>query len=518
MAHLGLDLIKASEILTSEKYGDWYRDPWGWPECQPDFARTLHAEDLGVKKADKKFVFEAVPSFHLFSVPKSFLGVRPAVIQDPRTRLAYTAAAIRLASKLHASLPEWVYGWRFRDGIYSHKGSEEWLDYKTSQSQISSTEYAAQTDITSFFSSIDTDSLLRRITEVTQDHGVTTHIISKVLSEHGKFPGRSGLPQRSTASALLAQFALNGVDDLIAARLGDGRITSARRWMDDISFEGPEHELYDLLLKLQEHGRKSGLELNTSKTFLTSGRASAEKLRIEAQGLIQLPMTTVTIETDYGEHEATYIDASMLEKAEDEILRDPAGADRSEIGMVIKSLLYYEHFDRVQDWMVAATRLPHAADRIGRYLATANRNFRGRLDLSQWFDKLYSSPWNYPAWANAQLALAVSSDDLNSTIRNHLESWLSESQNLQMVAVAVQRLATTEPARFRTLSAERIESEHDTLLVRLLALGQLTAGSSQSDVQSSLLRNPNNGIILKYLEYSGWELPSVSGDFDATGR
>jgi hypothetical protein len=32
MGTLGLDVVAGAKLAAAENYGDWYRDPWGWPE------------------------------------------------------------------------------------------------------------------------------------------------------------------------------------------------------------------------------------------------------------------------------------------------------------------------------------------------------------------------------------------------------------------------------------------------------------------------------------------------------
>jgi len=512
VAFLGLDIPAGARIVKSEQFGDWYRDPWGWPESTPDFASTLTPRDLGVVKDGTKYVYDVTPDFHRFDVPKSFLGIRPAVVQDVRTRLAYTTASLHLARTLHADLPEWVFGWRMRDGDYGR--SREWELYRDSQSEIRNQSWAAQTDINSFFASINATRLLERIVERIGGENTSTSILRAVFEAHNLLHGRSGIPQRSAASAMLAHTALRQVDDLLASLKQDGKITAARRWMDDISFEGPEHALYGALLQLQQSCRQEGLEVNALKTLLISGDESAERLQDEAQGLIKLPTTTSTVTNDYEEFEMTYVDVSALKAAEAEVLAAPQRSPRSKVGIVLKSLIRYEEFTRVAEWMAASQYLPHAADKVGRFLAAANRDSFWGLDLAGWFIQLHASAWPHLEWVEAQYALAVPSDDVDDDMRTVLREWLGASTNLQKVAVAVQRLAASDSVAYRSVVNARLDAVHDPLLVRLLALGLLVAGQSRTDVKAALQRYPSNALTLKYLEERNWKLPEVSEDFD----
>jgi len=47
MTALGLDLVEAAKVAKSETYGEWYRDPWGWPELSAEFVSSLEGGQLG---------------------------------------------------------------------------------------------------------------------------------------------------------------------------------------------------------------------------------------------------------------------------------------------------------------------------------------------------------------------------------------------------------------------------------------------------------------------------------------
>jgi len=513
MPFLGLDIAAGARVANSEKYGDWYRDPWGWPECLPDLAESLTPEDLGIAKQGKSYNFVAVPDYHVFDVPKSFLGIRPAVVQDARSRLAYVTAAVSLAPALHADLPDWVYGWRVRGGEYA-KPSEEWRLYKASQDSIAEAEYAAQTDVTSFFASVDIGRLVRVLRERIGDNTALS-IIERILESHDQLASRRGLPQRSSASSMLAQVAMNEIDDLIATALRSGEILKARRWMDDISFEGPEAALYGLLLRLQEHGRHAGLEINTAKTMLVTGEESARRLALEAKHLITIPFQSGNLRDDYDDLFSTYVDASELLDSETAVLDNPTTAARSFAGLVLKSNVYHGNFERAAEWMNAAHHLPHAADHLSRFMASAREdNPWTHLGYERWFVESERSSWPHLEWVSAQHALPIPSEDIAGDALDVLREWLTTSSNLQKVAGAVQRLAKLQPATVRSDIAGRIDKTNDALLVRLLALGHLAAGGPNGFAKRALARHESNQLLVRYLEKHDWTLPRVAADFD----
>lgn len=512
MPTLGLDLELGAKIADGEKFGDWYRDPWGWPETAPQFVSTLSPADLGVRLDSRRYGINW-PAFHSFSFPKSYFGVRPAVVLDPASRIAYTSAAAAVAPGFHATLPDWVFGWRFRDGEFS-RTSVEWQLYQESQLPIAESPFAAQTDITSFFSSVNVDLLMRSIADAGVG-GAPLGVIEDVLRAHSGLAMRSGLTQRSIASSMLANIALRDIDDLLADAVENGRLASCRRWMDDISFEGSEAALYGALVRLQEFGRQVGLEINTSKTRVTTGAESAAALRLEAQQLIRVVRDDEAY-ADYPDAFATYIDASELEEAEAEILSAPRDSSRTKAGLVLKSLRYYEQFTRIQEWLDIARYLPHAADHLSRLVARAHYRGALRVSPSDWFVQEQARGWSYLEWVSAQHALAVPSDQVSSDARAILTAWLRSSQSLQQVAVAVQRLGSAPSNSVRTAIVDRIDATNDPLVLRVLALGLLQANGPRPRVEAALRRHPTNSLILQFLDSNEWRLPRIKEDFDPT--
>ena len=283
------DLHSSAELLAAEAYGDWYRDPWGWFELDPTLMDQIDiAGDLGFAKVSTGgYAFDTNPAFHLLTVPKSFTGVRPGVVIDPASKLIYTAAAAQLAKRMHGQLPDWVYGWRLRKGVPSST-TEERLLYDESVGSIPAARWALQTDITSFFASTDVETLMG---DIKSEVGRTaaTDAVEQLLEAHRQLSERRGLPQRCYASSYLANLAVSPVDDTIMAALSEGRITSARRWMDDISVESKSlQDLYKLIVDIQAAMRRAGLEINTAKTHLTDGKRSHALLKADSPDKLEL--------------------------------------------------------------------------------------------------------------------------------------------------------------------------------------------------------------------------------------
>ncbi len=509
MTALGLDLVEAAKVAKSETYGEWYRDPWGWPELSAEFVSSLEVGQLGEVRSGPT-PLRLSPAFHPFAFPKSFFGVRPAVVFDAPSRLLYTASSLRLSRDLHRELPPWVFGWRFRDGALA---SNEWAEYATSQEDIGRSAFAAQTDLNSFFATVDNTRLAERLVELAS-RSASTEIVRQVLEAHDQLAGRSGLPQRSLASSLLAHIAVEGIDDLLDTRLRDGALQSVRRWMDDISFEGTESALYSTLLELQERGRQVGLEINASKTIVSTGQEVSDRLGRERQRLIRVPRLEQTIRDDYADLFDTFIDGSDLAEAESRVLADPKNATRTEAGLVLRSLRHYGAFNRVSAWLNAARYLPHAADHLSRFAVQASQESILEPDTALWFEGLQADGWPHLPWVRAQHSLAVSSESATNNVTRTWKEWLENSDSLQQVATATQRLTRAPSADIRSAITGRIDRTTDPLVVRALALGLVDAGGDRRIVRSALERHPSNRLTLLFLDGSGWTLPSVSDDFD----
>jgi hypothetical protein len=518
VATFGLDLESGRQLAATELYGDWYRDPWGWPEVvTKEFVAKLDAEvHLGI---DKKSVSTSLdPHFRRIDVPKSYLGVRPAVVQDPMSRLAYNAAVLKGAEKLHSGLPSWVYGWRLRDGKLA-KNKIEWSTYTDTLPSEDDLNSGLMTDITSFFASIEFNRLME-IVSSTVGKTIPRDIIAHVIASHSKMLGRSGLPQRSFASAILANAYLQPIDDALGAAAGnwDLDVSAVRRWMDDISAEGPEEALYGLLLDLQDRARQIGLELNSAKTRLTEASETGRDLRSETLNLIEVEFRKMKL-SEYSDDEVdVVVNADVLTNLETEILDNPEEFGRPTIRSVLHSLTTHQIFDRSAQWRAIAHRIPHLADNLGRYLRGSMDNswFGPEIrDCVTWFVEYVESVWGRQSWVISQLALAFD-DDLSHRIRDVLAVWLASSSDLQQVAIAAQRMSAIDPTYARDVMRSRADETTDPLLLRIFALGLLQAKSDRATVTAVLDRDKRNSLLKLYLESRGWEPPPVATDFSGS--
>lgn len=511
MGTLGLDLGGGARLASTEKYGDWYRDPWGWPELTAEFVDGLDVEDdLRLARNPRgEYHLQIQPYFHLIEVPKTRLGVRPAVVQDPVSRLLYLAATHSSLTVLHSDLPDWVYGWRLRDGAMA-AGRTEWSTFVGTLPSSDQPGYGLLTDITSFFASIRLDRfetlVYGRLGKV-----AAAHVIVDVVRAHDSLSTRSGLPQRSFASAALAHAFLQPVDDAIDSALGEG-VSAVRRWMDDISAEGDEEPLFALLMTLQERVRQVGLELNTSKTHLSPAPETAANLHLEDLREIEVPLRAVGEDYDNIYFEP---DLNILHALESALLDNPIHASRTVARAVLISLTKAEDFSRFREWRKRASYLPHVADALSRYLrAAAEADQDLWVEMGDWFSSYQGSAWGRSDWVSSQFALAFPAEHLPPPVETVLHRWLEASTSLQQVAVAAQRLCSVNPVVGRSLIRGRMDRTGDPLLLRVFALGLLMAGDTRSAVEATLRRDPRNALLVRRLETRGWQPPPVAKDFD----
>src|SRR5207253_1630296 len=125
-------------------------------------------------------------------------------------------------------------------------------------------------DVTNFFGSIRLERVLELIYART---GKTrpAQAVESILTLFNELPDRSGLPQRSTASSLVANAFLGPIDDVLRHYTG-AHSAAVLRWMDDIwVFGGGTEYLRRLQLDLQDELRNLGLEINLGKTMIREG-------------------------------------------------------------------------------------------------------------------------------------------------------------------------------------------------------------------------------------------------------
>ena len=515
---LGLDIKGGVAICAKEKYGDWFRDPWSWFEIAWAGENTDSLQETDLLSKRRSRISLAVSShFTPIEIPKTSLATRPAVIIDPLSRLLYAAALAPSLKQLHADLPKWCLGWRYSrkdTGSFEDNGLE-WNRYARILTEAKAAgEWALEADISSFFASID----LGRVEEmVGRSLGKTgpSQVLIEVARQHDGLAGRSGLPQRSFVSAAIANSFMRPVDDVLEQYFKEANDNFAIRWMDDFNAVGDHSRLYRLHLQIEARAHQIGLELNSSKSKLRP----IEEFRDEFRDTPLETIRFIFAPGDYRDGSTTIkteVDASALERVEEELLDDLNGQSMTLVKKVLNALRKLDRFGHVDDWMQNAKLLPHVADTLGRYLrGFAQTSPDAGEQVDDWVaEEFLPSDWATVDWVGAQMSLAVPREAVSESYCAILRSWLSASTDPQKIAVAAVRLASLDNAACRDLLRARFSSTDNPVLLRLFALSLLEAGDGRSDVLPIVRRAPQNKLLELALTARNWSPPSIAKDFD----
>lgn len=251
-----LDIKQALINCQIDLVGDWYRDPWGWPELEWACKNGAIVRSRLIEQVNGPVA--------KISVPKENFATRPAVVLDPIDRLCYQALVDRISDKIIGDLPRTVYGWRLDADSPQHghylRNDSEWRRYRgTLQRLAHEFDIAIKTDIVSCFASISIPLLKTEI----EDRASKGHVAERLytmLYGWSDVAGRSGLPQRAMASSVLANMYLSPLDDELHRRasatvdlFGREDPQSAIRWMDDVWIFGSDTgEVRRSLLAVEE--------------------------------------------------------------------------------------------------------------------------------------------------------------------------------------------------------------------------------------------------------------------------
>jgi hypothetical protein len=498
-----LDLGAAISNVRSEFTGDWYRDPWGWPELGYVLAS---APELAFDNCSSTGARRVA----LLEVPKENWGIRPAVVLDIVDRIVYQALVDRLSFLLIGDLASSVFGWRLPPknpsaGKYSHQDIQ-WAAYRSHLGSLAGlTEVALRTDIVSFFASIPLDVIRDNIDDRAPQNAVTKRLYD-LLDGLDRVPERSGLPQRSTASAVLANMVLRPLDDILNQWSKSGPIVfpsgqrrkSFARWMDDIwLFVDDAGTARRAQVDLQYASHALGLHLNSAKTDVLEGEDVAE---------YALEIQHSAVDAALG-HE----DKGPLEELIDKVLEAPEKINRTTIKFMATRMRDNGVDYRIQDLVHAAPRMPHGADA----LALTFKQFFSQPSLQSWLLSHVRSPWAVFEWSTAQFCRMFPSGKVPARpTRDFFAGVMSNADSsLPLLAVAAQRLSTWDPSGARTLARDALRRTSNPHARRILALAALNAGETRAVVKRSLASEPENVVTLKMLEKFGFRAPKVVSDY-----
>jgi hypothetical protein len=224
-----------------------------------------------------------------------------------------------------------------------------------------------RTDLVSFFASLPIDSVQGAIQDCTPKGDIADRLCS-FLAGFDEKPGRSGLPQRSFASAAIANMYLKPVDDVlihhsdtVKIRIGGIKLDSQSwaRWMDDMDdmwlFGEDPAAARRAQMDLQSVAQDNGMNLNYSKTEVLEGTELAEAaLQIEHSAVDDAIVSSG--------------DFTPLEELVDRLIDERERASRTTVRFVAKRMRDHGHPYRSDDIMELAARMPHVADTWARLM------------------------------------------------------------------------------------------------------------------------------------------------------
>lgn len=500
-----LDISLALKNCHIDLLGDWYRDPWGWPEMdwvvgrRPDLvaARLNSSSTRHVAKID---------------VAKENFSVRPAIIMDPLDRLIYQALVDRLSFEFIGNLKGWAFGWRLpvKDpsrGRYV-SNSKQWEWYRSRLNFLSGWyQVGLMTDIVSYFASIPIPRIQEEITRRGRDTRLTQRL-NDLLEGWSQVAGRSGLPQRSMASAVLANMYLAPADDVIHQFAPEARSAwtmgrnAATRWMDDIWMFGRDAgDLRKAQVAMQEVLSQLGLDMNFGKTDVLEGDELISRAR---------ELEHSAVDEDLAQATPTGVPLNELIEKQ---LTKPEHASRTSLRFITTRLREHELFDRVPDFAENADRMPHGAD----YLSRLFRDSRFWMELQEWFIDYWKSPWAAIDWSVAQFGTMFPSEArVENKIKTHLGEALTTGTSLSLTPFASQRLAAWDPDTARGVFREAARRADHPFERRVLALAALNAGDERAFIRSLLTEFEETTLTLSMLEDSNFRPPRIKRDYEGS--
>lgn len=502
-----LDHELAFKNVSQDLIGDWYRDPWNWPELE------------FVAKTDPSILRERASAGGAgrvanVDVPKEGFASRPAVVMGPVDRLLYQALVDRISKRVTDGLAPWVFGWRLtrrrtRPGAMA-RNDYEWDAQRAVLSRlVGKYQYGFKTDIVSCFASMPVSRVVEDI-EHRMNGGAALVVgrLADMLTRWDAAPNRHGLPQRNVGSSLLANMYLMNMDTVVsdynrgASKAKNPRRVLSTRWMDDLwVFGNEEGRLRRLQVDLQDVARNLGLELHAAKTGIYEGVELEEAA---------LQSNHSAVEDSLLLHFAGKVSLEPLEALVDRLLETPETADRTSIHFACVRLRRHNVKAKAVDLLSHAERMPHVADHLSR-LANDLGLWKSHMD---WYPKYVNSDWARYSWTNAQLAtMFPSRATVDRVLIDCLAEQLARGPDLPLLAVTIQRLTRWSPDTARDLIRSLASTTDHPLERRVLALGSVGLGEPRQRVRDLLGAYQENQVTLRVIEERGFRPIQVVSDF-----
>ncbi len=366
---------------------------------------------------------------------------------------------------------------------------------------------ALKTDLVSFFASIPVALVQEAIQDRCPYNDITKRLCD-MIAAFGAIPNRSGLMQRSTASAVIANMYLTPLDDVLKHHskammtLSSSKVhhRSFARWMDDIWLFGYDAgAARQAQMDLQAAALSIGLNLNYAKTDVLEGSEVATQAKEIEHSAVDDALDSDT--PDFG----------PLEALIDKIINNPEKANRTSIKFAAMRMRKHGSRYRAQELINTAQRMPHAADAWARLFKGIFKN----NSLQDWYLEYVNSNWATHEWAVAHFGrMFPSSIKPRKPLRDYFEQSIRDANTgLPLLAVAAQRMSEWDRDEARDAYREGYRRSATPHARRVLALAALRAGESRTTVKAWLSMDVENAPTLAMLESYGWNGPKVQADF-----
>jgi hypothetical protein len=493
-----LDIPKAAKNVGEDVQGDWYQDPWGWPEVE--WLARAHHKVMERLSSDR--CTWTVP----VDVSKRGGGVRPGMVINPLDRVAFQSLVDELSLEAAGHLPSWVHGWRLSrarafKGAYE-PNKDEWRTFARRVAALCKDfSFTAHIDIQAFFPTIDTSRLLAQLSRRYRNAAVVDRLEVYFDEWHRRQNGL-GIPQRSLASSVLAHAVLRPLDLFLDQRSGGGKSSTfiATRWMDDIWLHSDsELALRTCVREIENLLADSRLSLNADKTEVFLSK--------DADKLVQL-----VDEYEEEEEDAIVTLRDLLDRAE-----GAPPAPGFHIGFEVSKILARGDFGSLAELSSGdLSQFTYVASALAKLL----RRSGGWKRLSEpylEFAKGHVSGESLAVAAWAEMFPNNPEDEVAKVQRFFSEKIINDPQRL-LTPLAAQRLAAWSQrfgAGNLAAGALKIFQEQDDLFrLRGVAFAALQLGGLQTDVAHAF-DQVDDGVTNAFLKDSNFEAPALSRRFEA---
>ena len=476
-----LNIARAAINVSEDVLGDWYQDPWGWPEV-----RWLGTDKTNLVKA-RLSTDTAGWSAPLDAV-KQGGGVRPALVINPLDRIAFQALVDDLSLQAAGDLPAWVFGWRLarrgrvKAGVYT-SNHLEWDRFSRRVTRLCKVyKYTAHLDIRSFFATIDTSSLLAQLGRSYRTTSVLDRLEAYFQTWHSRQNG-TGIPQRFQASSVLAHAVLRPLDTFLET-MGGKLVPS--RWMDDIWLHSNDEQvLVRALTEIEGILSETRLSLNAQKTeIFLSDQAEKTVHLVDAYDTEDSPLS----------------------------LRDLTEDPPFQVGKKVQRLLKQKDFTSLKDiptnrWL----EFGHLARRLAKGFRISGE-WRRFTDVYVDFARSHRSAENLTVASWGEMFPNTAAHGMQE-IHNLFAKNLIDGTLRLLTPLAAQRLVAWHP-KFKDNAFESVQSSDlsDPIRVRGIAFAALSL-KTLSEIGKKVSAEADE-LTAQFLKDRQFKAPKLSARFD----